>query len=107
MWLTTQYGFYSIVNNAEDSYFVRAQIRQDLVNLVDLLEIDAEVHEWKQANYRYRIIIDLEVLLEIMVQLACSIDYPNFKARIYHREEQSHKLRAYQNIWNTMATLQS
>ena len=107
MWLATQHGFYSIVQKAEDTYFVRARIRQDLVNLVDMLDLEAEVHEWVQADYRYRIIIDLDELLEIMVQLAGSIDYPNFKAQIYQREEQSHKLGAYHKIWSTMAALQN
>ena len=107
MWLATQYGFYSIVQKAENIYFVRARIRQDLVNLLELLDLETEVLDWAQADYRYRIIVDLEELLEIMVQLAGGIDYPNFKAQIYQREEQSHKLGAYQNIWSTMAALQS
>jgi hypothetical protein len=107
MWLATQCGFYSIVQKAEDTYFVRARIRQDLVNLVEMLEIETEVLEWAQADYRFRIIIDLEVLLEIMVQLAGSIDYPNFNARIYQREEQSHKLGAYHTMWSALSALQS
>jgi hypothetical protein len=106
MWLATQYGFYSIVKKAEDTYFVRARIRQDLVNLIDLLELETEVHEWAQADYRYRIIINLETLLEIMVQQAATLDYPNFKGRIYEREEQSHKLGTYHRIWEMMADMQ-
>jgi hypothetical protein len=107
MWLATQYGFYSIVQKAEDTYFVRARVRQDLVNLVGLLDLEAEVLEWEGADYRYRIIIDLETFLEVMVHLATSLDYPNFKGRIYEREEQSHKLGAYCRIWETMAVLQN
>ena len=106
MWLATQHGFYSIVRKKSDLYFVRARVRQDLENLMQLVEVDAEIHEWPQADYRYRIMVDLETLLEIMVHLSTSLDYPNFKGRIYEREEQSHKLRAYHKMWSVMADLQ-
>jgi hypothetical protein len=41
-----------------------------------------------------------------MVQLAATLDYPNFKGRIYEREEQSHKLGTYHRIWEMMADMQ-
>ncbi len=59
MWLATQYGFYSIVQKAGDTYFVRARVRQDLVNLVKLLDLEADVNGtdlsqsrsgWKHAS---------------------------------------------------------
>jgi hypothetical protein len=78
-----------------------------LVNLVELLELDAEVLEWDGADYRYRIVIDLETLLELMVQLAANLEYSNFKAQIYAREDQSHKLGVYTRVWSTMAELQN
>jgi hypothetical protein len=68
--------------------------------------LDCEIHQWAQADYRYRIMVDLEMLLEIVVHLATSLDYPNFKGRIYEREEQSHKLGAYHKVWSLMADLQ-
>jgi hypothetical protein len=106
MWLATQHGFYSIVKKAEDVYFVRGRVRRDLDNLVDLLELDAEVLEWDQADYRYRIIVNLETFREIMVRFATNTDYPNFKARICQSDEQSHKLGAYHRIWEMMADIQ-
>jgi hypothetical protein len=50
--------------------------------------------------------VDLESLLEVMVRMTTALDYPNFKGRIYEREEQSHKLGAYHRIWEMMSDLQ-
>jgi hypothetical protein len=106
MWLATQYGFYSIVKKAEDTYFVRARVRQDLVNLVNLLDLETEVHEWDQADYRYRIVVNAQRLIVIMTKLATTLDYPNFKGRIGELEDQRNKLGSYHKIWSAMADLQ-
>lgn len=109
MWLATQYGFFSIVRKEEDLFFIRARVREDLENLLAmacLKDENAGICTWPETDYRYRIVVDLEVLLEIFVQLAAGIDYPNFKARVYEREDQAHKLGAYQKIWSLMADLQ-
>lgn len=106
MWLATQHGFFSIVQKESDLYFIRARLRQDLENLKQLAELDDEIHEWPQADYRFRIMVDMESLLEIMVKMTTALDYPNFKGRIYEREEQSHKLGRYHRIWEMMADLQ-
>lgn len=106
MWLATQHGFYSIVRKETDLFFVRARVRRDLQNLVELLDLETEIHEWATADYRYRIMLDLEGLLELMVHVTTMIDYPNFKAPIYRQEEQSPKLGAYHRIWEIMADLQ-
>jgi hypothetical protein len=106
MWLATQHGFYSIVQKESDLYFVRARVRHDLVNLLTLLDWDLEIHQWEQADYRFRIILNREQLLEVMVHLGSALDYPNFKGRIYEHNEQFHKLGAYHKIWSVMADLQ-
>jgi len=107
MWLATQHGFYSIVQKDADLYFVRARIRQDLENLLEILDFDAEILVWPTADYRYRIQVDFEGFLEIMVQLAGQLDYPNFKGRIYECEDQSSKLGPYHRIWELMADMQA
>ena len=107
MWLATQYGYYSIVKKAGDTYFVRARVRQDLVNLVKLLDLEAEVLEWDQADYRYRIVVNQQSFLVIMMKLSTTLDYPNFKGRIEQVEDQRNKLGAYHQIWATMANFQS
>lgn len=80
MWLATQYGFYSIVKKAGDTYFVRARVRQDLVNLINLLDLDAEVLEWDQADYRYRIVVNAQRFYVIMTKLSTTLDFPTSKA---------------------------
>jgi hypothetical protein len=105
MWIASQHGFYSIVRKEAEAYHVRARRREDLENLLALAGVEAEVLDWDRADYRYRVIVDLETLLEILVRLGTDLDYPNFKARIYEREEQSHKLGAYHRIWEAMAGL--
>ncbi|HKK18948.1 MAG TPA: hypothetical protein VJ952_09745 [Opitutales bacterium] len=107
MWLATQHGFYSIVRKEDDLFFIRARVRQDLLNLLELTELDQEIREWATADYRYRIFVDFDTLLEVMVQLTARLDYPNFKGRVYEREDQAHKLGAYHRIWETMAQLQN
>lgn len=109
MWIASQYGFFSIVRKDEDVFFIRARVRQDLENLLGMACLKDEedgIRVWPQADYRYRIIVDLEVLLEIFIQLAVGIDYPNFKARVYEREDQVAKLGPYQRIWSLMSELQ-
>lgn len=107
MWLATQHGFYSIVQKDADLYFVRARMLKDLENLLGILDFDAEILVWPTADYRYRIQVNFEGLLEIMVQLAGELDYPNFKGRVYEREDQAHKLGAYHRIWEMMADIQA
>lgn len=107
MWIATQHGFYSIVRKDDELYFIRARERHDLENLKALADLEAEVHEWPSADYRYRIMVDMESLLEVMVRLTTALDYPNFKARVYEQEDQVRKLGPYQHIWKIMADLQS
>lgn len=106
MWLATQHGFFSIVQKESDLYFVRARLRGDLESLNELMGWEHEIHQWPQADYRFRIMVDLEGLLEMMVRMATALDYPNFKGRIYERESQSHKLGSYHRIWEIMSGLQ-
>ncbi len=106
MWLATQHGFFSIVQKESDLYFIRARVRQDLLNLLEVSGLDLEIQEWQAADYRYRIFVDFETLLEVMVQLTARLDYPNFKGRVYEREDQAHKLGTYHRIWELMSDLQ-
>jgi len=109
MWLATQHGFFSIVRKDVDLFFIRARVRNDLENLIRLADLDGEqavIHVWPNADYRYRLMVDLEALLEIAVQMAAAVDYPNFKARVFEREDQTDKLGPYHRIWEIMTDLQ-
>jgi len=106
MWLATQHGFYSIVRKGEREFHIRARIRRDLVNLLDVTGQEAEILEWPRADYHYRVIVDHLDFLNIMAGLAVALDYPNFKGRIAETFDQREKLPAFQEIWQLMARLQ-
>lgn len=107
MWLATKYGFYSIIEKAPGEFHVRARIRQDLVNLLELAGWSMEIHEWRTADYRYRIILDRPGLAEAMGLLALSIDYPNFKEQISRLPDQREKLHSFHQVWTVLSRLQS
>lgn len=103
MWLATKHGFYSIVQKAHREYHVRARVRQDLENLLDLVGKELDVQDWPLADYRYRIIVQQREISEIMAALALSLDYPNFKNQIAGSPDQRVKLDAFHEIWAIMA----
>ena len=107
MWLATKHGFYSIIQKEQGVYYVRARVRRDLENLLQVCGLDSEVHVWPTADYRYRIVVNQQSFLVIMMKLSTTLDYPNFKGRIEQVEDQRNKLGAYHQIWATMANFQS
>jgi hypothetical protein len=106
MWLATKHGFYSIIQKEQGVYYVRARVRRDLENLLQVCGLDAEVHAWPTADYRYRIIIGPEELLKVVVALTATLDYSNFKGCVAQQPDQRDKLRAYHEIWATMSDFQ-
>lgn len=106
MWLITQHGFYSIVRKGPDDFHVRARVRADLAELRELTALQAEIEEWPQADYRYRLRVNRDDYRLITRTLAETVDYPNFKERVGERESQRPKRHAYFRIWETLARLQ-
>jgi hypothetical protein len=105
MWIATKHGFYSIVQKSGGLFHVRGRVRTDLENLLRLVGVQAEIHEWPNADYRYRIIVGKCELSTIMAALALDLDYPNFKSRIACTPDQHHKLDAFHRIWGILAEL--
>ena len=72
MWLATKFGFYSIVQKQgqdggdSTSFHVRARVRTDLESLLTATGLQREILEWPTADYRYRIVIDMEDLTHQM-----------------------------------------
>ncbi|HSH09294.1 MAG TPA: hypothetical protein VK995_02830 [Oceanipulchritudo sp.] len=106
MWLATKHGFYSIVQKPPGNFHVRARVRQDLVNLLTLVQKDLEILDWPAADYRFRIIVTQRDLGEIMAAMALALDYPNFKNQIARTPDQRIKLNAFHEIWAILASLQ-
>jgi len=109
MWLATKLGFYSIVQKQPPDdgdaavYHVRARVREDLENLLQVTSLPCEILAWPKADYRYRIVVGQQEVFEIMSALAESIDYDNFKGIIAATASQRHKLDAYHKVWSTLA----
>lgn len=103
MWLFTQHGFYSIVQKDDGFLHIRARSRVDLENLLRVAGLRLTIHEWPRAEYRYRLLADLESLLEIMVHLTTSIDYPGFVEQIARRPDQRDRIALYGEVGTTMA----
>ena len=106
MWLATKHGFYSIIQKEQGVYYVRARVRRDLENLLQVCGLDSEVHVWPTADYRYRIIIGPEELLRVVVALTATLGYSNFKGCVAQQPDQRDKLGAYHEIWATMSNFQ-
>ena len=106
MWIATKVGFFSIVRKEEKDFHVRARLRPDLVELMDLAGIESEIFESEYADYRFRIVVDSKTVRKIGAVLFKEIDYDNFKNTIHDSSTQREKCEAYGNIWSQMWALQ-
>lgn len=107
MWLATKLGFFSIVQKAPAEFHIRGRLRTDLENLLKLSGKPLEILEWPAADYRFRVIVNQQDFVDIMVALALTLDYPNFKGCIATSRDQRPKLKAYHEIWGLLAELSS
>lgn len=88
MWLFTRHGFYSAVSALQGKkvdrsrVVVRARIRIHLVNLCEAFHVlpdQRKITSSEQSDYRYRLVVPADVWAQVVHDLACDIDYPNFK----------------------------
>jgi hypothetical protein len=105
MWLCTQHGFFSIVQKSPDEYHLRARVRQDLVNLKELIERGGhaalpDLQEWPSADYRWRIIVTARAVQWILARMVDALDYDNFKGRILSMPGQRDKAGDYSRLWH-------
>lgn len=107
MWLATQYGFYSVVRQPDgDDVLVRARVKNDLINLVHLAQLDAEIIETEGADYPFRAVISAAQFEQVMAALAQTLDYENFKHRIGALPDQWHKDEAYGRMASAMRAME-
>ena len=101
MWLFTQHGFYSITRSRTepDKTQVRARTRRGLENLQTLTGNPTPILKTLNADYRWRIIITPSESERIVTLLTRDIDYPNFKARVAMRPDQTHRGHDDHRIW--------
>jgi hypothetical protein len=113
MWLTTQHGFFSVVQDKADAtkLQVRSRERRDLENFGNLVgwsseETAREIIETRGADYQWRIVVSREVVARFQQQALEQVTYPNFKSRIAALPDQRHKSHALHDVWDAMAALQ-
>ena len=106
MWLCTKYGFYSIVRKQPGEFHIRARVKRDLENLKTVSEIKRRILVTKDADYRYRMVVNEIEVMAAMTVLGATLDYPNFKSEIAKAEDQRDKLTAYHELWRLMAVFQ-
>ena len=108
MWLTTDFGFFSIVKReGEQNLTVRARVKQDLLNLKErYLPGLGAIEETEYADYRYRVRVPQDVFAETLKDIALDIDYPNFKNSVAKKQGKG-RARAYGEVWQRLYGLQT
>jgi hypothetical protein len=106
MWIATEHGFYSAVENRNDknTVMIRARVREDLEHLVKSLSLKTPVVDSPNADYPYRVTITKKDWGKFLSTAGTSIDYPNFKSRVgKHDREREH---VYHEVWATLMKLE-
>ena len=101
MWIFTQYGFVSAVDNKQvpGKLAVRARDKEAL----EILSIatGAEIQEFKGTDYEYRVHVTREDFTKWLTMHVETLDYSNFKSRIWaSRGEVYHD--ACSDVWGAM-----
>ena len=101
MWVFTETGFVSAVVDYQDSskLVVRSRDKKSLRPFVEAT--NAEIIELKNRDYEYRVIIKKTDFVKCLVDAAMTIDYNNFKNRIWDtRGDVFHD--ALSKVWGNM-----
>ena len=117
MWVLSIYGFYSIACANEpdgtidtNTVMVRSRLKKHLENLKNRFPAlaDAEILNWSNRDYRYRLIVPKTVWVEILKEMAEEQEWSNFKNEAASRQTQlgSAYIRALHDVWETMYELQ-
>jgi hypothetical protein len=108
MWVFTQHGFVSFVQDRKDPEFVwvRARIKEDIANTFP--DNVKDIITMPGADYLYRLRIPKLVASMAMWNAVADIDYDSHAKEVMDRR--SHKvtgrMSAYYKVWNALADLQ-
>lgn len=103
MWIYTQNGFYSIVEDRDDPdrLLVRARVKGD----IERLWPKSKVTEDAGSDYAFRARLSRNAVQKVLVSEIKAIDYDNFKQRIGDKDpEREHW---YHKVWSMMTAMQS
>jgi hypothetical protein len=107
MWMFTQTGFFSVVQDRNDKskLHIRARFREDLERLRAQYIPKLAIKHTPQADYAYRAEMSRRDYVLLASALAAAVDYPNFKDRV--TDEQGHdRHMLYMDVWTTMLRAQ-
>lgn len=76
-------------------------------NLKKLAGLTDSIKATLKADYHFRLTVTAAELSRIMNALANTVVYPNFKARIASRPDQSQRSEIYHRIWAESSKLLS
>lgn len=101
MWLFTQDGFISAVDNKQvpGKLAVRARDKKSLELLADLTR--QEIIQKMDTDYPYRVFVTKEEFQEFVAAQIESIDYGNFKNRVYSTRGENFA-HACGDVWGAM-----
>src|SRR5688500_536584 len=106
MWVMTERGFFSAVQDREvpTRLLIRARCEEDIRNLKDLLP-DSEPWRLERSDYEWRLSCTVAEWAGALANMALDIDYPNFKSAIKERQG---KRRAdiYMRVWSALLSLE-
>tara|TARA_B110000503_G_scaffold88259_1_gene133840 strand:- start:16282 stop:16611 length:330 start_codon:yes stop_codon:yes gene_type:complete len=105
MWLFTETGFVSVVQDREDStkMWVRARDKKSLQPLMDLYGV--EIVGVKRSDYPHRVAISRSQFVDWLVELGETLNYDNYKTRAAKTRghDFAHPLH---DVWETMLILE-
>lgn len=109
MWLMTNFGFFSIVQKADDksspTLTIRSRSKKDLETLRDkYLPQLGPIKEGAGTDYRYRAKAPKADLAIALLQITQDIDYSNFKDSVQARQGQE-RADLYHKVWSVLYQL--
>lgn len=101
MWIFTQDGFISVVDNnqVEGKLTVRARDKESLELLAGIT--GQEIVELPNRDYEYRVYVTREELTAFMASHIDALDYGNFKNRIWSSRGDTYH-DACSDVWGAM-----
>jgi hypothetical protein len=109
MWLFTKKGFYSVVENRDDTttVLIRGRVRKDMEDFrKDYLPDDAPPISFHLVHdYPYRFVIPKKVLAIAMYDSVMDIDYANFKDTVKKTQGDA-RSNVYMSVWSRLGDLE-
>mgnify|MGYP001158122162 FL=1 len=97
MWIFTNDGFFSIAQHyTEMDCF---QVKSRVPDVLEKLWPESEIEIIEDADYRYRITIEKEKVIPVIIQKMETVDYSNFKNECHNMEDY---YRALGGVWSKM-----